>query len=736
LLNITLRFALLICVCAGVGAAEQINHWAFQPLRAPAVPASTYASPIDAFVSATLEKKGQHIEPEAERRVLIRRLSFDLRGLPPSPEEVAAFFQDKGPDAYERLVERFLDSPEYGERWGRHWLDIVGYADSNGYFSADSDRPFAWKYRDYVVRSLNANKPLDRFIQEQLAGDELVGYAANGDVTPEMVDPLIATHFWRNAPDGTGESDGNPLEVKVDKYAVLESNVQIFGSAFLGLTLQCSRCHDHKFEPVKQEDYYALQAIMRPAFEIDHWLKPNERVIEVGLRAEREAHHKKTAEVERDLKTLRESLEGLTAPFRKQAIEANLASVDESLRKSIQKALETKEKDRSAEMKSLLKRNSTLAEVSEDSLRAKFPAFAASARPIQEAITRREAERPAPLEKIAATFESTNAPPSHHLLVRGSHANEGKEVEAAVPAVFRTKPGTQESSAPCGKCVTSGRRLALACWVTAADNPIVPRVLANRIWHYHFGQGLVSTIDNLGRSGARPVAPELLDWLAAELVQSGWNLKQIHRLIVNSAAWKQALNPAEEGELALGRARSERLDAESLRDAMLSVSGELDLRVGGAYVGTKSDKQGQVVIEENQAGAARRSLYLQQRRTSPVDFLATFDGPAHNPVCVQRVSSTVALQSLSLLNSEFVHLRARAFAKRLLGSCANDSSVMADKAFELAYGRPPSSAELAAGRDFLRGQAAIYKDEPDAQVRVWTDFCQMLLASNTFLYVD
>jgi hypothetical protein len=735
LLNITLRFALLFYVGIALSAAEQTNHWAFQPLVAPAVPPSAYASPIDAFVSIALEKKGARIAPEAERRVLIRRLSFDLRGLPPSAEEVAAFLEDKSGNAYERLVERFLDSPQYGERWGRHWLDIVGYADSNGYFSADSDRPLAWKYRDYVVRSLNANKPLDRFIQEQLAGDELVGYVANGDVTPEMLDPLIATHFWRNAPDGTGESDGNPLEVKVDKYAVLESNVQIFGAAFLGLTLQCSRCHDHKFEPVKQEDYYALQAIMRPAFDIDHWLKPNERVIEVGLRAEREAHHKKSAEIERDLKMLRESLEGLTAPFRKQAVEANLASLDESLRKSIQKALDTKEKDRSVEMKSLLKTNAAFVEVSEDALGTKFPPFAAAAKSIQEAITRRAADRPAPLEKIAATFEPTNTPPTHHLLVRGNHANEGNEVVAAVPTVFRAHHDTKDEGFTCA-CVTSGRRLALARWVTAGDNPIVPRVLANRIWHYHFGQGLVSTIDNLGRSGARPVAPELLDWLAAELVRSGWDLKHIHRLIVTSAAWKQALNPAEEGELALGRVRSERLDAESLRDAMLAVSGELDLRVGGAYVGTTTDKQGQVVLEEKKPGAVRRSIYLQQRRTSPVDFLATFDGPAHNPVCVQRVSSTVALQSLSLLNSEFVHLRARAFAKRLLGSCAGDPSTMADKAFELAYSRPASNPELTAAREFLGTQSAIYKDEPDAQVRVWTDFCQMLLASNTFLYVD
>lgn len=696
---------------------------------------------IDRFVSAALARQNHALAPEAGRRVLIRRLSFDLRGVPPSPEEVGAFLADGRPDAYERLVERFLDSPQYGERWGRHWLDMVGYADSNGYFNADSDRPLAWKYRDYVVRSLNQNKPLDRFIQEQIAGDELAGYVAGGDVTPEMIEPLTATHFWRNAPDGTGESDGNPLEVKVDKYSVLEGNVQIFGAAFLGLTLQCARCHDHKFEPVTQEDYYALEAILRPAFEVDHWLKPNERAVEAGRRAEREAHQRQTAEADRDIKTLKESLEGLTAPFRKQAIEENLAGLEESTRKAVQKAWETKEKDRTDGMKALLKTNSALLEASPEALRMKFPAFAAAVRPIEEALARREAERPAPLDKIAATFETTNTPPPHHLLVRGNHAAEGKEVGPAIPVVFRSTHGGESGA---GRPGSSGRRLALAQWVTSRENPIVPRVLANRIWHYHFGRGLAATADNLGRSGSRPAAPELLDWLACELVESGWDLKHLHRLILNSAAWKQALTPGMQSagsDPALVRGQSERLDAESLRDAMLAVSGELDLRMGGRCTGTTTDKQGQVVIDESQEGATRRSLYLQQRRTMPVAFLSTFDGPAHNPVCVQRVSSTVALQSLALLNSEFVQRRARAFAQRLLSpgplrDRQRSDEGRVEQAFELAYGREPTPAEARAAAEFLREQSAIYAQAPDAPVRVWTDFCQMLLASNAFLYVD
>jgi len=786
--------ALLLC-CPPTLFATNSTHWAFQPLSRASVSAGKHLDAVDALVSGALARNGRALAVEADRRTLVRRLSFDLRGLPPSPEEVAAFLNDQQPGAYERLVECYLASSQYGERWGRHWLDIVGYADSNGYFNADSDRPFAWKFRDYVVRSMNADKPLDQFIREQIAGDELAGYVAGGDVTPEMVDPLIATHFWRNAPDGTAESDGNPLEVKVDKYAVMEGSVQILGSAFLGLTLQCARCHDHKFEPVTQEEYYGLQAILRPAFDFDHWRKPNEREIEVGTRAERETHHRRTAEVERDVKTLKESLEGLTAPFRRQVLEHNLAPLEKSLREAIQKALDTKEKERNEAMKSLLKTNAALVDVSAEALQKRFPAFASASETLREAVKTRESQRPAPLDRIAATFEPTNAPPSHHLLVRGSHANEGKVIDPGVPAVFRVSfqrstlqtgdlgggsddvPELAKKPGHGSAAHSSGHRLALAHWLTAPENPIVARVLVNRVWHYHFGQGLVGTLENLGQSGKRPVHPELLDWLASELIESGWSLKHLHRLILNSATWKQGRPPLVTGdqrqEKGAGKVverrtsgptgakrpagddywslitEPRRLDAESLRDAMLAVSGELDLSSGGPYVPTTTDKQGQVIIDEKLAGARRRSIYLQQRRTFPVSFLSTFDGPAHNPVCVQRVTSTVALQSLSLLNSEFVRSRARAFSKRILPSAdfspqeTTDGDKQKSKvtaalrlAFDLAYCRPPTTDELSAAEAFLREQGALYAGQTDASERVWTDLCQMLLASNAFLYVD
>ncbi len=756
----------LICLALlnglwGNAGTETAKHWAFQPIVQPALPGGSSTNAIDRFIQARLLKIGGPVFSEADRRTLIRRLSFNLRGLPPSPVEVSEFLADGAPGAYERLVERFLASPQYGERWGRHWLDIVGYADSNGYFNADTDRPLAWKYRDYVVRSIAADKPVDRFLTEQIAGDELVGYIAGGDVTPEMTEAMIATHFWRNAPDGSGESDGNPLEVKVDQYAVLEGNMHLIGSAFLGLTLQCARCHDHKFEPVTQEDYYALQAVIRPVFDPGHWLKPNERVIEVGTRAERELNHKLTTEIERDLKTLNSSLEGLIAPFRRQLIEENLSKHPEPLRKDLLKAIDTKEKDRTELMKSLLKTNATLVVMNEETVLKRFPTAAIAAQPLKAEIQAKQAAKPVPLERISATFESTNSPPAHHLLVRGNHASQGKEVSPGLPLALggATLGDEQLSAYKSGN--SSGRRLALARWLTSVENPVLARALVNRVWHYHFGRGIVSTIDNLGQAGAKPDDPGLLDWLAGEFVRSGWSLKHIHRLIVTSAAYRQAgqktsgehpstiavpgtgsLNNPPPPPVSAGLRR---LDAESLRDAMLAVTGELDLKQAGPYVPTKVDGEGQVITDETQSGAHRRSLYLQQRRTHPVDFLATFDGPAHNPVCVQRVPSTVAQQSLSLLNSEFIRARARAFAKRILsGNSSGSMKAVAQSeeerlignAFDLACNRPPVPDELAAAENFIRAQAAAYPDHKTPREQVWSDFCQMLLASNAFMYVD
>jgi len=696
---------------------------------------------LDKFVLDQLEREQLSPSPETNRATLIRRLSFDLIGLPPTPHEVDAFVNNPATDAYEKLVERLLASPHYGERWGRHWLDAAGYADSNGYFNADSDRPLAYKYRDYVVRSFNDNKPFDRFIQEQIAGDELAGYQPDADITPETAELLIATHFLRNAPDGTGESDGNPLELKVDRYSVLEGNVQILGSVFLGSTVQCARCHDHKFEPVTQEEYYQLQAILRPAYDPANWLKPNERVFTVGTRAARTENKRQIEKYNREIKTLKESLDGLTAPFRKLALQENLERIPEPARAAIQKALDTKEKERTAEMKALLKTNEAVVEIKDEELLKRFPELAVGHKSLKEGIKTREEQRPAPLPQIAGLSEPAKELPKHHLLVRGIYADEGREVAPGVPAVFSTGTNSYQV-APAVEQKNSGRRLALARWLTSPENPIVARVLVNRIWQHHFGEGLVATVDNLGVTGAKPTHPELLDYLAAEFVQSGWKVKSLHRLIVTSATYRQgsalreapyAVDP--ENRL-LWRFPLQRLDAESVRDALLFAAGELNLDIGGPYVPIKSTSDGQIVVDESNAGARRRSLYLQQRRTQPLTMLQVFDTAQMNPNCTRRNPSTVSLQSLALLNSDFIRARSRALAQRLEKECGPESNQRLERTFLLALGRKPNPAEQSAAEEFLQTQAGHYADKPDKAERVWTDFCQMALAGNAFLYVD
>lgn len=737
-------------VIGGVVVAETANHWTFQAPRLPRIPDApavgqgvSLEHPIDRFVARRLLEVGATIEPAADRPALLRRLSFDLRGVPPTPEEMARFVSDTRPDAWERWIEAFLSSPDYGERWGRHWLDIAGYADSNGYFNADSDRPLAFKYRDYVVRSIQNDTPFDRFIQEQIAGDELVGYARGGDITPEMVEPLVATGFLRTVPDGTGESDGNPLEVKVDRYTVLEGTVQQIGSAFLGITLQCARCHAHKFEPVRQEEYYGLQAILRPGYDPENWLKPNERVLVVGTRAEREATEKSIRQHERDSKTLNEAMEALAAPFRRQWIEENLKGLEESVRKSVQQALEKPEKERTETLRQLLKTHAALVEATQEALETRFPDYAASRRPLQHALARLEMTKPQPLERIAAFHEPAKPPPVHRLLVRGNHATEGEAVEPMVPVSLAIRAGYRPERLESRQ--TTGRRLALARWLTAPDNPVVARVLVNRVWNYHYGQGLVPTLENLGQSGGQPASVDLIDWLASEFVRSGWSLKQLHRLILTSATWRQRVR-AEVPETIPGllKVGPTRLDAEALRDAMLAVSGELDRTRGGPYVPIRVEGDGQITVDEKTPGAHRRSIYLQQRRTQPPAMLQVFDGPAHNPVCVQRVQSTVALQSLTMLNSEFVRLRSRAFARRLLGAVVSSGTELDATAVDArlgdsirwAYGREPSPREIDLGRAFLRRQAVLYPEGSGRQLSAWTDYCQMILASNEFLYVD
>ncbi len=661
------------------------------PTRPPAVRDSRrIRGPIDRFIERALEDRGLTLGPDADRATLIRRLSFDLTGLPPSPDAIAAFVVDPAPDAYERLVDRLLASPHHGERWGKHWLDASGYADSNGYFNADSDRPLAYRYRDYVIRSFNADRPLDQLVREQLAGDELARRRRGPGCPPEVVDQLVATHFLRNSQDGTGESDGNPDEVRTDKYAVLEGTSQVIGSSLLGLTIQCARCHDHKFEPVTQEDYYRLQAILYPAFNVEHWVKPNEREVVAGPRDELlrwEAHEK--------------------------AIDAELAA----LRRS--KVTGSKEEQKAKE----------------EALEPMIQAIEARRCPTPAGSHGSRTSRAHPWRSPSWSGAATARP--------GARSVRASRRSWPIPTI-----GIEPDPASAGPDST-GRRLALARWLTrpgSRPSALLARVLANRIWQEHFGAGLVATPENLGYTGAPPSHPELLEFLAAELVRSGWSARAMHRMIVGSTVYRQsgAARPeaarVDPDNRLLSRYPLRRLDAESIRDAMLAASGELDERPGGPYVPTGRTGSGEVVVDPATPGAARRSVYLQQRRTQVASLLEVFDAPSIVTTCTRRQPSTVPLQSLSLLNSDFITARAAALDGRLgreCDHCSQDDDRI-DRAFLLVAGRFPTPAERNAAGRFLLKQPARYPDLDAAAAsrRSWVDFCQMLLASDAFLYVE
>src|SRR5262245_12075409 len=520
-------------------SATKPIHWAFRPPRQPPVPAVQHEeqvrTAVDRFLEAALEQKSLSLGPEADRATLLRRVSFDLIGLPPTPAEMAAFFQDTSADAYERMVERHLASPHYGERWGKYWLDAAGYADSNGYFNADSDRPLAYRYRDYVIRAFNQDKPYDRFVQEQLAGDEIAGTVPGGDVNGEAVELLEATHFLRNAPDGTGESDGNPDEVRIDRFTVLEGNLQNAMNCLLGITIQCARCHEHKFEPIRHDEYYRLQAILYPvypAYGPERWTKPEDRAVTIATRARRDEHQRITEWLQRQIKALETGLQTIADPLLEQMLEERAPELDAAARSALVKALRTPSNKRTPEQATLLKKHEQAIKISEDDLAKKFPDYGAVRAEVKKAAAARRKELPPPLEKLAVVMETDPEPPVHHVLHRGQHHVPAAEVQPGVPAALDPQHRFRIDGRPPGQ-ISSGRRLAFARWVTNPENPLFARVMVNRVWQHHFGAGLVTTPENFGRSGERPSHPELLDYLATEFVRSGWSVKNLHRLILN-----------------------------------------------------------------------------------------------------------------------------------------------------------------------------------------------------------
>ena len=728
-------FALLLAGAGAVGAAPREfgitdadrAHWAFQPVKRPTIP-EVRPSPfvirnsIDAFLLAKLHAAGLTFSPRASRETLLRRVSLDLTGLPPTLAELDAFLADTSADAWERVVDRLLASPHHGERWARHWLDLARYADTEG-FEHDVTRPNAWRYRDYVVRSLNADKPYDRFVREQIAGDEL---------WPDDADARIATGFNLIGPDMTDSSDQIQR-----RFNTLNDMTDATASVFLGQTFGCARCHDHKFEPIAQRDYFALQAFFMPA--------AFRRETPVPTAAERAAHERALKEFQ-DRPAVRE-LAALEAPQRERLRAAKLAKQPAEIRE----AHHTPPEQRTAAQANLAFETAAAVMVTEKELAAAFTG------PDRE--RRRElleagktSSAPAALP-VAMTLASSNAVPAvARVLNRGDYNQPRDVVPAGFPQVL-AKFSAKENSA-------MTPRARLAEWIASPANPLTARVIVNRVWQHHFGRGLVATPSEFGTHGAAPSHPELLDWLTSEFVAGGWSLKKLHRLIVTSEAFRQgtgesnkylvisdqspqaarvaplitnhsitnyfsqALATDPENRL-LWRMNRLRLEGEVIRDSLLAVSGRLNPKLGGPGVfppipaaAIKGARGWNVSADSREH--ERRSLYIFSKRNLRFPFLEVFDAPDSNLTCPERGRSTTAPQSLTLLNADEVLAASRALTARI----ERDARVPRERvalAYRLILSRPPTEREQTVAAQFLAHSPL-------------TEFCRALFNVNEFVY--
>ena len=764
--------------------------WAFRKPVRPAIPmihnVDRVRTPIDAFLLARLEDKGLSFADEADKFTLVRRVTLDLTGLPPSIDEIDRFVNDSSPDAWERLVDRLLDSPHYGERWGRHWLDAAGYVDVIG---TDNDaaiielRDGIWKYRDYVVSALNSDMPYDRFLLEQLAGDELVDWRNAPQFTPEIKSLLTATGFLRQAADTTYAPELNTADIR---HQVLYDTLQTFSTNVLGLTLHCAQCHSHKFDPLAQADYYKLLAIFAPAYNVQNWKQSKERFLPDVSPAEQQTIDRHNAEIDRQVGELNRQLSETRQLVKNILLKTRLDNLPEAIRSDALAAVETPADKRSDVQKYLADKFTAQLTIKAEEIAAALddPTRQRLAQAEQQMASLHSTRQS--YGKIQATWDVAPAPASY-LYRRGGYETPGAAVEPGFPAILGfpaipTEPSAPLSSAPLrlslvGQTMTSGYRTALARWLVQPEHPLTARVIVNRIWQQYFGRGIVGTPDNFGRSGALPTHPELLDWLAIEFIRSGWRFKAFHRLILTSTAYRQAstglreppkspghdrpldliskpddpaaapLRRADESDpenLLLWRMPLRRLESEIIRDSLLAVSGRLDGRVGGPPVPVKPLPDGMVLVETQNLPAGTspfcRSLYLVSRRNYQPTELSVFDQPIVAINCTRRTSAAVALQSLTMLNGQFATDQAEQFARRVIATAGADESRRIDLAFRLALSRPPTPAERQLSRELLLKQSLRKRALPDtsdeqAHDQALFHLCHMLLNTSEFLYV-
>lgn len=639
----------------GLGVTmEERNHWAYQPIQQDFVFPSdmqrngAFHNTIDRFVQQRIRADGlAGILPEADRATLIKRAYFDLLGLPPSPEQNARWIADVRPDWYEHLLTHLLGMPAYGERWGRHWLDIAGYADSEGYTVADAERLWAWKYRDWVIRSLNQDKPFDQFIREQLAGDELAG-AIEGDLTERQIDLLTATGYLRMAADGTGSGANDDAA----RNQVMADTLKIVGTSLFGLSIQCAQCHDHRYDPLPQADYYALRAIFEPALDWKAWKSPDARRVSLSTAAERA----KAAEIEMEARRVADQKAEKLAEYMTQALDQELEKYDQPQRSQLRTAYETPIKNRTDEQKQMLSANPSV-NITPGNLYQYIPDSKPKLAEFDQQIKQIRSAKPVE-QFIRALVEPANHVTETKLFHRGDPAQPKQVVSPGTLTVLATGDKRPEFASDDTTLPSTGRRLAFSRWLTSRENPLLARVIVNRVWMHHFGQGLVATPADFGKLGTQPADLRLLDWLANEFIDRGWSLKQLHRLIMSSSVYRQVVGS---GETNFHTRSLRRLEAETIRDRMLAASGSLDETLYGPPLKIKEDETGQVMVE---GGQSRRSLYIQTRRSRPVAMLQTFDAPVMETNCEVRSASTVATQSLMLLNGKFILEQADRLADR------------------------------------------------------------------------
>ena len=835
---------------------EEREFWSFKPIKVADTPEvkdqHRVRTPIDAFLLRRMEQEQLTFSHDADRETFIRRATFDLLGLPPSTKEVDQFVNDQNPNAVEHLIDRLLESSAYGERWGRHWLDVVGYADSEGYTIDDPVRAHAYHYRDYVIRAFNDDMPFDRFIREQLAGDEMIGYPKK-NLTPEESAKLIATGFLRMVPDGTSKVPA--AERALAQNQVVADALHVVGSSLLGLTVDCAQCHNHRYDPIPQSEYFQLRAIFEPAYDWKRWRTPQQRLVSLYTDDDRKA----AAEIEADAKKVDAEHKKRADELIAETLEDQLVQhVPEELRDALRKAYKTPAKKRTKEQVAHLKRFPKILKISVSSLylydrdiRSKAAslkkAHAAKAKQyVQDAQKKVLAEYPEDLAKrlaaivrlpekkrneahrklladhrvvevslenlkdvdeaaskelkelqdeidrtvqrapqlaaikkragvirkkkpkqnfVRALSEVPGKVPDTFLFVRGDHRNPA---DALKPAVLSVPANGNQVSIPENdtELPTTGRRLAYADYLTSGQHPLVARVLVNRFWMHHFGRGLVATPSDFGKLGERPSHPELLDWLAYDFMANGWSLKRFHKLVMTSTAYRQSLRkvPASDTDSdnrLLSGMSLRRLEAETLRDSVLAVSGKLNRKPFGPPVPVMPDRVGQIVIgiENENAGRPgavidmkgeqfRRSVYVQVRRSRPLGMLATFDAPRMSPNCDSRPSSTVAPQSLMLMNSQFLLEQSSEFARRVIQEAGEECEAQVLAAWKLALCETPSQQQVADAVAFINTQSKHLADSAEAKRLAKSDksntpeflalasFCQTLFSSNRFLYVD